>query len=117
MLATAILGSPLSDHGTLRRSDTISFDDLSFARPQTAEMKLIGERLRNSRSLWDNLVPDRSQTVDSKSGEMSEWSKEHAWKLIPFARADAHRNALTQFPPTTSRNNDVNRSVPVNHGV
>src|SRR5688500_5584996 len=48
---------------------------------------------------------------------MSEWLKEHAWKLIPLARAEAHRNALTQFPPTTSRNNDVHRSVPVNHGV
>jgi hypothetical protein len=39
--------------------------------------------------------------------------KEHAWKLMPVARADAHRNALTQFPPTTSRYNDVHRSVPV----
>jgi hypothetical protein len=25
-------------------------------------------------------LSDRSQTVDSKSGEMSEWFKEHAWK-------------------------------------
>src|SRR6478672_3461873 len=25
-------------------------------------------------------VPDRSQTVDSRYGEMSEWLKEHAWK-------------------------------------
>jgi len=48
---------------------------------------------------------------------MSEWLKEHAWKLIPPARADAHRNALTQFPPTTSCDNDVHRRVPVNHRV
>jgi len=25
----------------------------------------------------------RSQVVDSKYGEMSEWLKEHAWKTIP----------------------------------
>ena len=50
-------------------------------------------------------------------GEMSEWLKEHAWKLIPLARADAHRNALTQFPPTTFRNIDVRRRIPVTHGV
>jgi hypothetical protein len=31
------------------------------------------------------------------NGEMSEWSIEHAWKLIPFARADAH-----QIPPSIS---------------
>jgi hypothetical protein len=50
-------------------------------------------------------------------GEMSEWLKEHAWKWIPPARADAHRNALTQFPATTFRNNDVLRHISVNDGV
>jgi hypothetical protein len=54
---------------------------------------------------------------DSEDGEMSEWLKEHAWKLIPLARADAHRNALTHFPPTTFRNNDVRRRISVNDGV
>jgi len=29
------------------------------------------------------------------NGEMSEWSIEHAWKLTPAARADAH-----EIPPT-----------------
>ena len=53
------------------------------------------------------------RTARKSYGEMSEWLKEHAWKLIPLARADAHRNALTQFPPTTFRNNDVLRSGPV----
>jgi hypothetical protein len=48
---------------------------------------------------------------------MSEWLKEHAWKLIPLARADAHRNSPTHFRSTTSRNNDVHRTVPVNHDV
>jgi hypothetical protein len=28
--------------------------------------------------------------------------KEHAWKLIPLARANAHQIASTQFPSTTS---------------
>ena len=48
---------------------------------------------------------------------MSEWLKEHAWKLIPLARADAHRDAPTPSPSATSRNNDVCRRLPVNHGV
>ena len=30
----------------------------------------------------DSLLPNRSQIVDSKDGEMSEWLKEHAWKTI-----------------------------------
>ena len=51
------------------------------------------------------------------TGEMSEWLKEHAWKLIPLARADAHQNPPTHSRATTSRNNDVHPSVPVNHGV
>jgi len=36
---------------------------------------------------------------------------------MPAARADAHQHSPTQFPLTTSRNNDVHRRVPVNHGV
>jgi len=37
------------------------------------------------------------QVYDSKDGEMAEWLKAHAWKLIPFARADAHRIPPTHF--------------------
>jgi hypothetical protein len=48
---------------------------------------------------------------------MSEWLKEHAWKLTPAARADAHQISPTQFTPTTSRYNDATSSVPVNEGV
>ena len=48
------------------------------------------------------------------NGEMSEL-KGHAWKLIPLARADAHRNAPTPSRSTTSRNNDVRRPVHVIH--
>jgi len=51
------------------------------------------------------------------NGEMSEWLKEHAWKLIPLARADAHRNAPTHSRSTTSCNNDMPRRGPVNHDV
>ena len=48
---------------------------------------------------------------------MSEWLKEHAWKAIPPARADAHRDPPTHFHSTTFSNNNVHRGVPVNHGV
>jgi hypothetical protein len=51
------------------------------------------------------------------SGEMSEWLKEHAWKLIPLARADAHQNAPTHSGSTTSTNNDLLQRVPVNDRV
>jgi hypothetical protein len=51
------------------------------------------------------------------SGEMSEWSIEHAWKLTPAARADAHEIPPTHFRSTTSRNKDVHAHVPVNHGI
>jgi hypothetical protein len=33
-------------------------------------------------------VLDRSQTVDSKDGEMFEWLKEHAWKAILVSRTE-----------------------------
>src|SRR4026209_1286718 len=48
---------------------------------------------------------------------MSEWFKEHAWKLTPAARADAHEILPTQFRSTTSCNNDLSRRVAVNDGV
>jgi hypothetical protein len=43
--------------------------------------------------------------------------KEHAWKLIPLSRADAHGNPPTHSRPATSRNIDMHRRVPVNDGV
>ena len=43
--------------------------------------------------------------------------EEYAWKLIPPALSNAHQHAPTHSPSTTSCNNDVHRSVPVNHGV
>src|SRR5215472_4780796 len=51
------------------------------------------------------------------NGEMSEWSIEHAWKLIPLARADAHQIPPTHSRSTTSLNTDTRRHVLVNHRV
>ena len=48
---------------------------------------------------------------------MSEWLKEHAWKLMPLARADAHQSPPTHFRSTTSRNIDTRLRVPVTEGV
>src|SRR4051812_416634 len=47
------------------------------------------------------------------NGEMSEWLKEHAWKLTPAARADAHQILPTHFPINNFRNTDLLRHVPV----
>jgi hypothetical protein len=55
-------------------------------------------------SVCDNQWRNRSQVVDSKDGEMSEWLKEHAWKLTPDARADAtksHQHTSDQRVPAT----------------
>jgi len=48
---------------------------------------------------------------------MSEWLKEHAWKLNLHARADAYQIPPTQFRFNEFRNIDVRRRVPVNDGV
>ena len=40
----------------------------------------IEEEYSAAASVCDNQVLDRSQIVESKDGEMSEWLKEHAWK-------------------------------------
>jgi hypothetical protein len=48
---------------------------------------------------------------------MSEWLKEHAWKLVLLARADAHQISPTHLRSTISRNNDLYERVPVNADV
>jgi hypothetical protein len=48
---------------------------------------------------------------------MSEWLKEHAWKLNPAARADAHQIPPTQFPINDLHDIDMRRSVAVSEGV
>jgi hypothetical protein len=61
--------------------------------------------------------PPHGKLLIPLNGEMSEWLKEHAWKLNPLARADAHQIPPTHFRSTTSRNNDLLQRVPVNNGV
>ena len=48
---------------------------------------------------------------------MSEWLKEHAWKLTPATRADAHQIPPTQFRINNFRNIDERQRVLVNRGV
>jgi hypothetical protein len=48
---------------------------------------------------------------------MSEWLKEHAWKLNLLARADAHQIPPTHFRFNDFRYIDVRRCVPVNEGI
>src|SRR6476619_3241816 len=43
--------------------------------------------------------------------------KEHAWKSDSFTPSNAQEHAPTQFPSTTSRNNDVLHDAPVSDGV
>ena len=50
---------------------------------------------------YHDLSQGRPQVYDSKDGEMSEWSIEHAWKSDLFTRADAHQIPPTQFRSTT----------------
>src|SRR5437879_2416549 len=47
------------------------------------------------------LIAGRSQTVDSKYGEMSEWLKEHAWKACVGETLPRVRIPLS--PPITFR--------------
>ena len=48
---------------------------------------------------------------------MSEWLKEHAWKLTPLARADAHQIPPTHFRFNEFRNNDLLQRVAASDGV
>jgi hypothetical protein len=62
-------------------------------------------------------LSERCSLIGESKGEMSEWLKEHAWKLNPLTRADAHQIPPTHFRSTSSRNNDRLQHVPVNDGV
>ena len=48
---------------------------------------------------------------------MSEWLKEHAWKLTPAARVDAHQNPPTHHRSISCRYNEVLRDAPVSDDV
>src|SRR5262245_33863326 len=51
------------------------------------------------------------------NGEMSEWSIEHAWKSDSSTRSKSQQHPPTQFPSTTSRNNDADRRLLVTDDV
>jgi len=48
---------------------------------------------------------------------MLERSIRHAWKLVPFARADAHQIPPTQFRINDFRNINTRQRVPVTDAV
>ena len=48
-----------------------------------------------------NVAVLRRQQCRQRSGSTPVCSHEHAWKLIPLTRADAHQIPPTQFPSTT----------------
>ena len=48
---------------------------------------------------------------------MSEWLKEHAWKLTPAARADAHHIPPTHVGSISSHYNDLLRDAPASDDV
>jgi hypothetical protein len=65
-----------------------------------------------TRLFWISGISPRRQ-----HGSSAPMMKEHAWKLILFARADARQIPPTHFRSTTSRNNDVLQRVHVSRGV
>jgi hypothetical protein len=84
------------------------------------EMPANGHLLANGFHAGCTWLPDLTRPERKSlilNGEMSEWLKEHAWKLIPATRADAQRDAPTRSPSTTSRNNDMHRGIPVTEGI
>jgi hypothetical protein len=65
----------------------------------------------------EDLGPTQDRKLLILNGEMSEWLKEHAWKLTPAARAEAYQIPPTHFRINDFRNIDARCSVPVNHRV
>ena len=60
----------------------------------------MGEGPAGIDGVCDNLCPTAHKWL-ILNGEMSEWLKEHAWKLIPPARADAQQIPPRQFRSTS----------------
>jgi hypothetical protein len=90
---------------------------LSRASTSDSRHRWPGIRPRHVSQFYHDLSNGRPQVYDSKDGEMLERSIRHAWKSVPTARSNAHRHASRQLPSTTSGNNDVPRSIPVNLAV
>src|SRR3990172_2452364 len=75
---------------------------------QTAESKRDRESTSTPPGVCDNQVLDRSQTLDSKDGEMSEWLKEHAWKAcvgetLPWVRIPLSPPAFARLRRASAR--------------
>lgn len=70
----------VSDCGTLRGL-TQFWERLSMPRFKPLSAKEIEERLAKA-SACAIIPPSRSQVIDSKDGEMTEWLKVHAWKVL-----------------------------------
>ena len=102
--------SPANGPQTARSS---SADPIKIPQPASRGNPCVGP----AASLRLSGSPPSGDCWTHLSGEMSEWSIERAWKLIPLARADAHHNPPTHSRSTTSRNIDMRRRVPVNDGV
>src|SRR6476646_1891789 len=110
-----LLQKPVSDRATFEGLTQSPRTSVSRRR-QTAEFKQSRGTAWEFAGVCDTLLQTARKSL-ILNGEMSEWLKEHAWKLIPSARADAHRSPPTHFRSTTSRNNDLLRRVPVNDGI
>jgi hypothetical protein len=83
----------------------LPFNDLRHTIiTELAEMGVADHVLETSQSRHGLLLsgsPPSGKLLIPLNGEMSEWLKEHAWKLIPVALSNAHPHA-----PTHSRIND-----------
>ena len=105
----------VSDRSDIKRSDTILVLVAIGVVSKRLEQQDISDRISEGGFCATLFRTARKSLI--LNGEMSEWSIEHAWKLTPLARADAHQIPPTHFRSTTSRNNDLRQRVPVNDGV
>ena len=104
-LSTTIVGAahpffelsdiPVSDRGTLEGLTQFRFVPPRVCRQAIGTTRLLRSNMREGRFCATLFRTARNLLI--LNGEMSEWSIEHAWKLIPSARADAHENLPTHF--------------------
>ena len=89
LLRADLLGE---DPRRLARAD----DDSSGRAAGAGDLVVLGPALDRRVRVVLEVVPSGALET-----EMSEWLKEHAWKLTPLARADAHQIPPTQFRSMT----------------
>ena len=71
---------PRNRYREIEKSDTISSIHVFSMRFKLLNRNVIDDSTVDTVDVCNNQVLDRSQTLDFKDGEMSEWLKEHAWK-------------------------------------